>query len=250
VYYYVDEWAQFTLLDAAFIREEEAELLKRVDVTFVVSQKLLEDKRRQGSHVHLVAHGVDHPLFARALDPSFVPAPQLDGLQRPMVGFYGTLYDWVDQQLIVDMAKLRPGWSFVLVGTIMTDITLLRSQPNIHMVKSRPHDELPPYCKGFDVGIIPFRMDDPRMQSVNPLTLREYLAAGLPVVTVDLPEVHGMGEGVFIAGDAEAFVAAVEEALQRNDSASRQARSDRMRSESWEARVASIEAVLSGIGVA
>ena len=44
------------------------------------------------------------------------------------------------------------------------------------------------YCKGFAVGIIPYIVNE-RMHYVNPLKLREYLSAGLPVVSTAVPEV-------------------------------------------------------------
>jgi len=245
VYYCVDEWSQFSHLDGAFIREKEARLLQRADVVFVVSSALAEAKRRSCRRPpHIVRHGVDHALFARALEQGFEPASEFRGLPRPVVGFTGSLYDWVDQDLIADMARRRPDWSFVLVGKIMTDVAALRQAPNIHLLGNKPHAELPRYCRGFDVGIIPYRLGDPRMQSVNPLKLREYLASGLPVVTVDLPEARQVDADAFIAAGADEFIAAIELAIRADNPDRRRARSDRMRSESWETRVADIEGVL------
>jgi glycosyltransferase involved in cell wall biosynthesis len=134
--------------------------------------------------------------------------------------------------------------SFVLVGKIMTDVATLRRAPNVHLLGNRPHADLPRYCRAFDVGIIPYRLGDPRMQSVNPLKLREYLASGLPVVTVDLPEARQVDADAVVAAGAEEFVAAIEQVTRADKSDRRRARSDRMRSESWETRVAGIERVL------
>ena len=245
VYYCVDEWSEFSNLDARFIQQKEAELLQKANVVFVVSQKLLATKGKFHSNIHLVPHGVDHSLFAKALGAEFLPAEELRMLPRPVVGFYGSLYDWVDQDLLCAIARLRPAWSIVLVGKIMTDISPLRQHPNIHVLGPRPHGELPRYCKGFDVGIIPYRMQDRRMQSVNPLKLREYLAAGLPVVSVDLPEARGVAEDILIADTPEEFVARIEQALTRNSPARQRQRSDQMQSESWAARVSVIESILA-----
>jgi glycosyltransferase involved in cell wall biosynthesis len=126
----------------------------------------------------------------------------------------------------------------------MTDVVTLRRAPNVHLLGNKPHAELPRYCRGFDVGIIPYRLGDPRMQSVNPLKLREYLASGLPVVTVDLPEARQVDADALVAAGAEQFIAAIEQAMRTDNPDRRRARSDRMRSESWEARVADIERVL------
>jgi glycosyltransferase involved in cell wall biosynthesis len=244
VYYCVDEWSQFTHINGAFIREKEDQLLRRADVVFVVSTALAESKTASGRPPHIVRHGVDHELFSQALEPGCETPSDLRGIPRPVVGFFGSLYDWVDQDLIVEMAGRRPDWSFVLVGKIMTDVATLRQAQNIHLLGNRPHAELPRYCRGFDVGIIPYRLGDPRMQSVNPLKLREYLASGLPVVTVDLPEARQVDADVLIAAGADEFIAAIDRAMQADNPDRKRARSNRMQSESWEARVADVERAL------
>lgn len=236
IYYCVDEWAQFTHLNADFILQKERELLKKADVVFVVSQKLLA--KHPGAH--WIPHGVNFDLFA-ALGPM---APELlslksqvSGLKSVIIGFYGNIYDWVDQDLIAGIAEKKPQWSFVLIGKIMTDISKLQ-RPNIHVLGPRPYEDLPAYCRGFDVGIIPYRLSDPRMQSVNPLKLREYLAAGLPVVSVDIPEVRALP--VRLAATPTEFVAKIEEAL--HDKTDYR---ETVRAESWTARVAAIERILA-----
>jgi glycosyltransferase involved in cell wall biosynthesis len=244
VYYCVDEWSEFTYLNAQFIRQKEAELLRKAHAVFVSSQRLFDTKRLVNSNTHLIPHGVNHSLFAQALEPDFPVAKELRDLPRPIVGFYGNLYDWVDQQLIAEMARLRPHWSFVLIGKIMSDISTLRACENIRILGPRPYEELPKFCKGFDVGIIPYNMRDPRMQSVNPLKLREYLAAGLPVVSVDLPEARVLANRVQFAASAAEFVEKIEVALQHNSAPQKIERSRSVLSESWTARVAEIERVL------
>src|SRR5690606_37270561 len=101
----------------------------------------------------------------------------------------------------------------------------------------RPHAELPAYCKGFDVGIIPYLIDE-RTKFVNPIKLREYLSAGLPVVSTAVPEAKRYEPLCAIAGDAEAFERAVARAIDDDDPARRAARSEAMRSETWPLKVA------------
>jgi glycosyltransferase involved in cell wall biosynthesis len=52
----------------------------------------------------------------------------------------------------------------------------------------RDYRDLPAYCARFDAALLPFRIN-PMTRSINPIKLREYLAAGLPVVSTPLPEV-------------------------------------------------------------
>ena len=63
----------------------------------------------------------------------------------------------------------------------------LRALPNVHFLGRKPYAALPGYCKAFDVALLPFIKNE-LTENANPLKLREYLAAGLPVVSTDIPE--------------------------------------------------------------
>ena len=80
---------------------------------------------------------------------------------------------------------------------------------NIHWLGEKDFSELPGYCKASQVGLIPFVSSD-LTRHCNPLKLPEYLSAGLPVVTTDIPEVYRFNEYVYIAKDDEAFIKACE----------------------------------------
>ena len=239
VYYVVDEWSLFSYLDRDRTVAAERRRGERADVVFAVCDALRDDKRALNPNTHLATHGVDHALFARALDPALEVPADLARLPKPVIGFYGTLQDWVDQDLIVFLAKRHPQWSIALVGQELVDCSRLRALPNVHLFGRRPHAELPAHCKGFDVGIIPYRIDE-RMKFVNPIKLREYLSAGLPVVSTAVPEAKRYEPLCTIASDPEAFERAVERALGEGDLARRKARSQAMQSETWPLKVAEV----------
>lgn len=245
VYYCVDEWSLFGYLDAAQTVAAERALLAKVDIVFAINAALAEAKRAIHRATFVSPHGVDHELFARALDPSTsVPADIAALGSQPVLGFYGTLRDWVDFELIAHVARARPAWSIALIGQELCDVSAIRGLPNVHLLGQKPHSELPAYCKRFDVGIIPYRIDD-RMPFVNPLKLREYLAAGLPVVSTPVPEVEKFAPFAQTATTPEDFVAAVERALV--DPATRAQRSAAMETETWSARVAQVVATIDDV---
>jgi len=183
---------------------------------------------------------VDLAHFATALDGGLEIPAELRALPRPVIGFFGLLADWVDLDLVRDIAKRRPDWSFALVGKQATGTEALRGLPNVHLLGQKPYALLPAYCRGFDVGIIPFRKSDLTLRA-NPLKLREYLAAGLPVVSTSLPEVARYGGLVHLAEGTDGFTQAIARALGERSPASDRARAAAMEAESWEARVAEIE---------
>jgi glycosyltransferase involved in cell wall biosynthesis len=257
VYYCVDEWSMFSYLDRERTVELERRLLGKVDAVFAINHALADAKRAVNPQTFVSPHGVDVALFGKALaEETQVPADLAaiaqggaGGGKRPVIGFYGTLQDWVDLELVEEVARARPDWAVVLIGQIMVDVERLRQLPNVHLLGRRTHAELPAYCKGFDVGIIPYRRQE-RMEFVNPIKLREYLAAGLPVVSTSVPEVVRYGERCAIADTAADFVKAIEAALGAGGRPARQARAAAMANESWAARVAEVARNVEAIAAA
>jgi hypothetical protein len=214
-------------------------LVSAADIVFASAQSLVNARLPWNPETHLAPHGVDHALFARALDPNTEVPTDVAALPRPLVGFYGTLQDWVDFELIAFLAGRHPEWSIVLIGQPLVDVSILKRFPNVHLLGPKRHDALPNYCMTFSVGIIPYRVSE-RILHVNPLKLREYLSAGLPVVSVPLPELEGYRQYCTTAVTFEAFDQGVAEALRTDSPALREQRSAAMRSETWARRVMDI----------
>jgi glycosyltransferase involved in cell wall biosynthesis len=252
VYYCVDEWSMFSYVDRAHTVAAERALLGKVDCVFAINHALAEAKRAVHAETHVSPHGVDHAAFARALDPDTRVPADLAALARPVIGFYGTVQDWVDLELVAAVARARPQWTIALIGQVLSDASAIAGIPNVHLLGRRPHAELPAYCKGFDVGWIPYRIDE-RMTFVNPIKLREYLSAGLPVVSTAVPEVVRLAERLAdrdacaIAGDAATTIAAIERALATDTPARRRERSAVMASETWTARVDTVAKIVDDV---
>ena len=246
VYYCVDEWSMFTYLDAAETVAAERRLLERVDAVFAINHALAEAKRALNPQTHVSPHGVDHAQFARALDPALAIPADLAAIPGPRIGFYGTIQDWVDLPLIAELARRRPAWQLVLLGQQLCDTAAVAGLANVHLLGRRPHEALPAYCKGFDVGLIPYRAIE-RMKFVNPIKLREYLSAGLPVVSTPVPEVARHPAWCAIGADADQIEAAIARAIAEDSPARRRARSEAMVQETWAARVAQVSRIVDDI---
>jgi glycosyltransferase involved in cell wall biosynthesis len=188
-----------------------------------------------------VRHGVDHRHFRRALDADTIVPDDLARLPRPILGFFGLIAEWVDLDLIAHLAARFPKGSVVLLGKATVDLSGLARFPNIHLFGRKPYADLPAYGKGFDVALMPFVVNELTLNA-NPLKVREYLAAGLPVVSTPIPEVEALGL-CRIASGPEAFASEVESALA--DPGPRAGRSDAVRHEGWDARIDEIRAHLA-----
>lgn len=244
IYYCVDDWSKFHNLDGAWLAAKEEMLLRRADVVFAPS-RFLEAKCRRltGGRVHYVPHGVEFGAFSRALGPATAVPADIAALPKPVVGFYGNLHPWVDFGLVGRLAKMRPQWSFVLIGEVFCDVSEISALPNICLPGRREHATLPEYCKAFDAAIIPYDMKQARMESVNPVKTKELLAAGVPVAAADVPELRGYGDDVIICRTDDDWISALEKQVSRRDRAEI---SERMATEDWSRKVETMRAVVSG----
>jgi len=246
VYHCVDEYSKF---DGAGddIARLERELIGKSALVITCSSLRQESKSRLNPNCVLVRHGVEQDHFKKALDEATEIPADIRDLPKPILGFYGLVAEWVDLEAMAKVAEAYPHGPVVIVGehnnANAEGMARLRALPNVHFLGRKKYSELPGYCKAFDVALLPFIKNE-LTENANPLKLREYLAAGLPVVSTDIPEAKAVADrGVFLADGADAFVTRVGQALEGSAGPDR-ARSDAMARESWDAKVADIETLL------
>lgn len=246
LYYCVDEFSEFSAYDAKVTRRSERELISKCDVVITTARRLQEAKRDLHPETHLVPHGVCYEHFARATDAATEVPPCMKEIAAPVFGFFGMIQDWIDLRLIVALAKRRPGWSFVLIGKQEAPVDECAAQPNVHLLGQVPYATLPGYCRAFDVALIPFKINALTVH-VNPIKLREYLAAGLPVVSTDLPEVRAYCPHVRIAKTVDEFEEACRQALQERTPHFAALRQAAVQNETWESRVEQLSVIVQRI---
>jgi len=245
IYHCVDEYAAFSDIEAGPILALEKELMQKSDLVVVSAEKLLDDKKSENRNTHLIRHGTDWRHFRTALDPDLELPPEVVDLPKPIIGFHGLLADWVDFELIKKVAEHFRHGSVVLVGKVAADAekhaSVLDGVVNVHFLGRKPYADLPAYCKSFDVALNPFVVNELTL-AANPLKVREYLAAGLPVVSTDIPECRVLSD-CLIGTDHADFIAKIESALA--DPKPREVISDAIAHESWDAKVDEIRALIA-----
>ncbi len=245
VYYCVDDFSEFTGYDKEQVLRDEEDLCRRADLVVTTSQVLQDAKAPLNPNTILVPHGVDYEHFSKAVTNT-LPVPEgMRDIPHPILGFFGLIRDWVDLDLLAEVAQLRPDWHIVLIGDADSNVNLAAYSgiPNMHFLGRKPYADLPAYCKCFDIGLIPFKVNE-LTRAVNPIKLREYLAAGLPVVSTPLPEVVAYGSAVQVADTPEGWTTCIELALAEGPDAAL-VRSEATAAETWEAKLYKIGGCLS-----
>lgn len=225
----------FTAMDDAN-RVLEDTLHNQADLVFAVAENLVHHDHK--SKTLFLRNGVNIELFARAWQESTPLPPELATIPSPRIGYVGAIVpDWVDIELVYELAERHPEWSFVLVGPKIRWHPPDQSPANLHLLGARPYQSLPDYLRGFDVCLIPFK-DNPITWGASPLKLYEYLAAGRAVVSVPFSDAKELPEGiVWWTQGVQGFESAIREALKTaHDPLARQQRVAAVQPHTWEAR--------------
>jgi GT2 family glycosyltransferase/SAM-dependent methyltransferase len=221
VYDCMDDWQNWPAdpLPGAFSLAEERELVHESDVLVVTSRELQNRHSADRVESKLIPNAADFDFFRNA------PASSLaSDIKRPVVGYYGAIADWFDLDLMIQVARSRPQYSFVLIGQVhQLDVSELKALPNTYLLGEKPYSELPGYLRGFDVCTLPFRMNR-LTKSVDPVKVYEYICQGKPVVSVPLAELAPMSELLYFAEGPEEFSSQIDSALAERDAVLEQKR--------------------------
>ena len=141
----------------------------------------------RGVQESLARRGIEAEYLPNGADPeSFVPGlPERERRPRKVV-YVGMLEEWFDLEAVEYWARNLPEVSFELAGP--NRLGRGSTLPNVRFNGPVHFRELPSLLTGAAVGLIPFRMTE-LTSGVHPLKLYDYLAAGCPVLSSDLPEV-------------------------------------------------------------
>jgi glycosyltransferase involved in cell wall biosynthesis len=245
VYDCVDEYTAFPEFRRAkaWMAERERRLCAVAGVVACTAPSLYESKKELApGRTHFVHNVGDAAHFEQALDLATPVPTDVAGLPHPVIGFIGAVSDYkLNLDWMLHLSAARPDWSIVLIGPTgisdpSTDVGKLRARPNVHLLGHRSYEQLPSYLKGFDVAVIPYRLND-YTNGVFPIKFFEFLASGRPVVISPLPAVREYWGAVRVADTAESFVEACQAALAEEAPEAQRERIELARRNSWDSRV-------------
>ncbi len=236
VYDCMDELSAFAGAPAA-MKKNESTLFDRADLVFTGGASLFESKRKQHGSVHLFPSSVDVAHFSKARSVAQDPDDQAH-IAHPRLGYAGVIDERMDLELLRGIAQSRPEWQLVLLGPVVKiDPATLPRAANIHYLGIKQYADLPGYLGGWDIGILPFALNE-LTRYISPTKTPEYLAAELPVVSTPIRDVavpYGELGLVHVARDAGEFIRAAETILESPPSVEFHTRVERFLSQSsWD----------------
>lgn len=240
VYYCGDDFTGLAGVDHHMAKITEQELVERADQIYVASQYLMRKMPREKTQ--LLEHGVDFELFSTPV-AKHPKMPEADNV----IGFYGSISDWLDTSLLLELVHKRPNYKLVLVGEVRTDIDELLKMPNVIHIDAVQHCELVQFAQHWDVALLPF-VDNKQIRACDPLKLKEYLACGKPIVATNFPAVQRFCSSVLVANDRKGFIERVDQAMEISHSPEIQWRSvskQQVQSHSWSNKVKFLQHELS-----
>jgi GT2 family glycosyltransferase len=197
--------------NASEVLRAEERLVGSADLVVVTSGVLQAEVENRARSTAIIRNAADYAFFRDRPSDVFQ-----DERGRKVIGYYGAIAEWFDVELVRAVAIHHADALVVLVGAdTIGAAEMLSALPNVRFVGEVKYDALPYWLHGFDVCLLPFKVI-PLTIATNPVKVYEYLSAGKPVVSVDLPEMAQFGGLVQIASDHAAFVEAVGMLLPRS----------------------------------
>jgi GT2 family glycosyltransferase/glycosyltransferase involved in cell wall biosynthesis len=236
VYDCMDYHAGFPGSTEQMSREEQT-LSRGSDLVLATSHSLFAKEVQVNPKCILVPNATDFDHFHFIRSDT---AEELKDLKKPIIGYYGAIAEWFDSELVSSLARAKPQWSFVLIGSTFTvDLKPLEGVKNVHLLGEKPYAILPQYLHAFDVCIIPFKKTL-LTEATNPVKVFEFLSAGKAVVATRLEELQHYSDYVELASGKEEWLKKIEQAMNDYSPEKVAARIDFARSNTWEERYAQI----------
>lgn len=183
---------------------------KKADVIFTVSESL-KSLFTYNRNVNWIANGVEIDYFSEAINNM-----DKNKNKKATIGYVGKIQERVDFDLVEECLKEFNDNEFIFLGPILAEkkrIDKLKAEyKNIKFLGDIHYSDLPKEMKNIDIAIIPHKVNE-FTNSMNPLKLYEYLAAGKQVITTEVAGINGISKYVYESKDNEEFIKNIYKAI-------------------------------------
>lgn len=218
----------------------EPRLIEKSNLVVCNSPQLADYAKSFNDNSYDVGQGVD--LSAYDPEMKFSVPQALQAIPQPRIGYIGDINSMrLDADLIYELAKSKPGYSFVMIGNEdkVFAAHALHSLPNVYFTGSIAKQQVPEYMNALDVCLNPQLVNEITIGNY-PRKVDEYLALGKPVIATRTHTMELFRDHVYLCNDITDYKNAVEKALLENTPENQQRRITFARSHSWKNNVQQI----------
>ena len=250
VYYVYDEVSLFPQNNriSHTIEALDIKLSLRANIIFASSDSQLRKRSPLNSNTILIQNTADFQHFHRAVTDNLSIPDDIREIKKPIIGCSGFLGFQIDAKLLLHLARHRPDWSIVLIGpdhlTKNETYTHLRSCHNVHFLGNKHYTYLPNYFRLFQIGLIPYNLST-HTPAAFPLRCSEYMASGVPVVSVSLDALKPLLDIVHMCHSYHDFVSQIDALLHSPGQEPLQLGIELVRNNSWDKRVEQISEAIT-----
>jgi glycosyltransferase involved in cell wall biosynthesis len=241
VYYCVDDFGEWPGLDQTAMHQMDEDLIHKADVCVAVSDTLVQKMARLGRKASLLTHGVNLEFWSRSNQAEALP--QLEGIERPLVVFWGVIDKRMDVAFVHRLAADLTTGTIVLAGPDAEPDSKLFAAKRVVRVLPLPYSSLPCLAQSADVLIMPYA-DLPVTLAMQPLKLKEYLATGKPAVVRDLPATRPWSDAADLVATPESFSHMVRQRLKSGLPEFQKLARTRLQHEGWRTKAQLLERML------
>lgn len=220
------------------------ELIDKSDLTIVTAKKMLDDLKKPNKKMIYLPNGVNVKRFLNNNSTEPELYKKINGFK---VVYVGAIEDWIDMNLIINVAKKMKNINFLFIGNhnIKFETEVLKEGVNnILFLGLVDHENIPSFLKHADVGIMPFKKNE-LTDYIHPLKIYEYLAAGIPVISRDLVEVREMNAPIFLYNNETDFISILKNIIHSKNN--RQELIDYSLRNTWEKRFQVVNEIIEGL---
>jgi glycosyltransferase involved in cell wall biosynthesis len=212
VNYCIDNYSKYPGVNSKYLEDLDKEIKEKANLVLFVNHTLFEEKSMLNNNSAMITHGVDYELFSKVNLKKIKRPDDLLNIPNPIIGYMGEVNS-LDYKLIKYLSEIYEKYSFVFIGDIYSDVRIFDKNRNVYFLGKKKYEILPNYLKYFDCLCLYYRLDQEFNLYRNPKKLLEYLATGIPIISVNIPEAVQYAEYIKIAKSYEEFGRYLNEAI-------------------------------------
>jgi glycosyltransferase involved in cell wall biosynthesis len=217
VYHATEDYFESERLDGSTVlREQLIRVLAHCDLVVAVSEGVAESYRNHARFrgpIQVAPNGCDYEYFAALRQATGLPPRD-----TRIALFQGGINWRVDFTLLSELSSLLPDWELHVCGQEGFDRgdgqcrrrwRAFKKRPNVHSLGYLNPDQTARAMLSSTVGLIPFVQERAIVERSLPLKAFEYVACGLPVVTIPIRQLMPFPELFAAAESARDFASQV-----------------------------------------